>query len=240
MDSAAESLAASHVSALIRAGNELSGHRPLPELFRFILELSIQAVKADRGVLMTIEGGELVVQANQGRGLSHQHGGARPRARQRPLHSCARHVDRRRVPRAPQHRGAEYPHSDGGSAANARQNHRHHLCGFAFPAARVHERRSESADRDGKCRGHPDRADAFCRSGAGAAADGARSGAGRGDSAGLSSVRGPAGARTRSGRTQRSLPHGRRRLLRFLSLREPAASPWCWATSPAKACPLRC
>ena len=50
VDTAAESLAASHVSALIRAGNELSGHRPLPELFRFILELSIQAVKADRGV----------------------------------------------------------------------------------------------------------------------------------------------------------------------------------------------
>jgi serine phosphatase RsbU (regulator of sigma subunit) len=69
VDTAAETLAASHVSALIRAGNELSGHRPLPELFRFILELSIQAVKADRGVLMTIEGGELVVQANQGQGF---------------------------------------------------------------------------------------------------------------------------------------------------------------------------
>jgi phosphoserine phosphatase RsbU/P len=65
----AETLAASHVSALIRAGNELAGHRPLPELFRFILELSIQAVKADRGVLMTIENGELVVQANQGQGF---------------------------------------------------------------------------------------------------------------------------------------------------------------------------
>src|ERR1700733_4218101 len=32
VDTAAETLAASHVSALIRAGNELSGHRPLPEL----------------------------------------------------------------------------------------------------------------------------------------------------------------------------------------------------------------
>src|SRR5580704_7813881 len=65
----AETLAATHVSALIRAGNELAGHRPLPELFRFILDLAIQAVKADRGVLMTIEGGELVVQANQGQGF---------------------------------------------------------------------------------------------------------------------------------------------------------------------------
>ena len=51
----AETLAATHVSALIRAGNELAGHSPLPELFRFILELSIQAVNADRGVLMTLE-----------------------------------------------------------------------------------------------------------------------------------------------------------------------------------------
>jgi hypothetical protein len=61
--------AATHVSALVRAGNELAGHRPLPELFRFILELSIQAVNADRGLLMTLENGVLVVQANQGQGF---------------------------------------------------------------------------------------------------------------------------------------------------------------------------
>ncbi len=64
-----ETLAANHVSALIRAGNELAGNRPLPELFRFILDLSIQAVQGNRGVLMTLEGGELVVQANQGDGF---------------------------------------------------------------------------------------------------------------------------------------------------------------------------
>jgi phosphoserine phosphatase RsbU/P len=62
-------LAASHVSALIRAGNELAGNRPLPELFRFILDLAIQAVQADRGVLMTAEGDDLVVQANKGEGF---------------------------------------------------------------------------------------------------------------------------------------------------------------------------
>jgi sigma-B regulation protein RsbU (phosphoserine phosphatase) len=65
----AELLAASHVSALIRAGNELAGNRPLPELFRFILDLAIQAVKADRGVLMTTEGDDLVVKANKGEGF---------------------------------------------------------------------------------------------------------------------------------------------------------------------------
>jgi len=64
-----ETLAATHVSALIRAGNELAGNRPLPELFRFILDLSIQAVRADRGVLMTLEDGELAVQAHQGQGF---------------------------------------------------------------------------------------------------------------------------------------------------------------------------
>lgn len=62
-------IASSHVSALIRAGNELAGHRPLPELFRFILDLSIQTVKADRGVLLTLENGELVVRAHRGDGF---------------------------------------------------------------------------------------------------------------------------------------------------------------------------
>jgi phosphoserine phosphatase RsbU/P len=65
----AQLLAVSHVSALVRAGNELAGNRPLPELFRFILDLAIQAVKADRGVLMTVEGDNLVVQAHQGEGF---------------------------------------------------------------------------------------------------------------------------------------------------------------------------
>ena len=64
-----QTLASTHVSALVRAGNELAGHRPLPELFRFILDLAIQTVKADRGVLMTLEDGELIVRANQGQGF---------------------------------------------------------------------------------------------------------------------------------------------------------------------------
>lgn len=64
-----ETPAAKHVAALVRAGNELAGHRPLPELFRFILDLAMQTVKADRGVLMTLEEGELVVRAHQGQGF---------------------------------------------------------------------------------------------------------------------------------------------------------------------------
>ena len=66
---AAAALAVTHVSALIRAGNELAGNRPLQELFPFILDLSIQAVNADRGVLLTLENGELIARANRGEGF---------------------------------------------------------------------------------------------------------------------------------------------------------------------------
>jgi serine phosphatase RsbU (regulator of sigma subunit) len=61
--------ASAQVSALVRAGNELASHRPLPELFRFILDLAIQAVNADRGVLLTAEESGLEVRANKGEGF---------------------------------------------------------------------------------------------------------------------------------------------------------------------------
>jgi serine phosphatase RsbU (regulator of sigma subunit) len=64
-----QGFASAQVAALIRAGNELSGDRPLPELFRFILELAIDAVKGDRGILLTLESGKLVPQANRGEGF---------------------------------------------------------------------------------------------------------------------------------------------------------------------------
>ncbi|MCC6859827.1 MAG: SpoIIE family protein phosphatase [Bryobacterales bacterium] len=57
------------VQALIKAGQELLGHRPLEELFQLILDLSVQAVGASRGVLMTLERGELVVRAARGEGF---------------------------------------------------------------------------------------------------------------------------------------------------------------------------
>jgi phosphoserine phosphatase RsbU/P len=55
--------------ALIRAGRELAGNMPLSELFKLIMNLSVDAVGATRGVLMTIEGKELVVQAALGEGF---------------------------------------------------------------------------------------------------------------------------------------------------------------------------
>jgi len=55
------------MSALIRAGNELNQDKSLPELFQMILDLSIEAVGAERGVLMTQEAdGELVVRSAKG------------------------------------------------------------------------------------------------------------------------------------------------------------------------------
>lgn len=51
------------VRALIHAGRELAGHRPLADLFPLILNLAMEAVRAERGVLMTLEGGQLLVRA---------------------------------------------------------------------------------------------------------------------------------------------------------------------------------
>jgi serine phosphatase RsbU (regulator of sigma subunit) len=55
--------------ALIRAGRELAGHRPLAELFTVIMDLSVEAVMAGRGVLMTLDGDELTVRAARGDGF---------------------------------------------------------------------------------------------------------------------------------------------------------------------------
>ncbi len=58
------------VGALIRAGQELAGHRPLEELFQVILKLALSAMEAKRGVILTLEEGELVVRASEGDGFS--------------------------------------------------------------------------------------------------------------------------------------------------------------------------
>ena len=57
------------VRALIHAGRELAGDRPLDELFPLILELSIETVGAERGVVMTLEKGELTTRAVRGDGF---------------------------------------------------------------------------------------------------------------------------------------------------------------------------
>ncbi len=57
------------VKTLVRAGKELASDRPLAELFELILTLSIESVGAERGVLMTLEEGELLSRACVGDGF---------------------------------------------------------------------------------------------------------------------------------------------------------------------------
>lgn len=65
LDSARQSESKS-IRALIRAGQELSSHRPLNELFQIILDLTIETFGASRAVLMTLEESRLVVRAAHG------------------------------------------------------------------------------------------------------------------------------------------------------------------------------
>lgn len=68
-DLTARRVEARRIEALVKAGKELASFRPLRELFEVILELSLHAVDAKRGVLMTIENGQLVAQAHRGEGF---------------------------------------------------------------------------------------------------------------------------------------------------------------------------
>jgi len=61
--------ASAPMQALIRAGQELAENRPLAELFPVILDLAIQAVNAQRGVLLILEGDTLVPRARKGEGF---------------------------------------------------------------------------------------------------------------------------------------------------------------------------
>ncbi len=60
---------AKQVQALIRAGQELAGRGTLADLFPLILDLAIEGVGAQRGVVMTLEGEHLEVKANKGEGF---------------------------------------------------------------------------------------------------------------------------------------------------------------------------
>ncbi|HYO82256.1 MAG TPA: SpoIIE family protein phosphatase, partial [Bryobacteraceae bacterium] len=59
-------VSADRIGALVRAGRELAGHRPLNELFPLILDLAIEGVQAERGVLLALEGDTLVAKASSG------------------------------------------------------------------------------------------------------------------------------------------------------------------------------
>lgn len=60
---------ASRIQALMEAGRELAGHRPLAELFEVILDLAMKSVGGRRGLLATSDTGRLTVRALRGEGL---------------------------------------------------------------------------------------------------------------------------------------------------------------------------
>ncbi|HNY42510.1 MAG TPA: SpoIIE family protein phosphatase [Bryobacteraceae bacterium] len=64
-----EDAAARRMAALIEAGRELAGHRPLDELFPLILQLAARAVGASRGMVITCSDGSLTPRAAMGAGL---------------------------------------------------------------------------------------------------------------------------------------------------------------------------
>jgi phosphoserine phosphatase RsbU/P len=61
--------ASAPLEVLIKAGLEFSENRPLADLFQTILNHAIQAVNAQRGVVMALENGELVAKAYKGEGF---------------------------------------------------------------------------------------------------------------------------------------------------------------------------
>lgn len=58
--------ATARLQTLFEAGRELAGRRPLDELFPLILRLAARAAGAERGVVMTLEGGALMTRAAMG------------------------------------------------------------------------------------------------------------------------------------------------------------------------------
>lgn len=59
-------VSADRVGALIKVGQQLVGHMSLDELFPLILNLAIETVQAERGVVLVLEGEELFVKASSG------------------------------------------------------------------------------------------------------------------------------------------------------------------------------
>jgi len=69
VDRSGGSRGSTQIQALIRAGQELAGSGTLADLFPLILDLAIEGVGAQRGVVMTLEDERLVVKANKGEGF---------------------------------------------------------------------------------------------------------------------------------------------------------------------------
>ena len=146
------------MQALIRAGRELAGHRPLNELFEVIMDLSMEAVLAGRGVLMTLEGDELKARAARGAGFKISNT-VRDRVIKQKSSLLVRDAQMDHGAQgADEHRAAVGAQHDRGAAPDQRPRHRTDLCGLARHDPRVHARGPGAAHRDGERGRHPHRA----------------------------------------------------------------------------------
>ena len=101
------------------------------------MDLSMEAVMAGRGVLMTLEGDELQVRAARGEGFKISTT-VRDRVLKKKASLLVRDAQLDQALRAAdEHRGAEGPQHDRGAAADQRSRDRTDLCGFAAPDSRV-------------------------------------------------------------------------------------------------------
>lgn len=57
------------IAILLHAGRELAARRPLDELFPLILDLAIEASGAERGIVLTLDNGQLTASASRGDGF---------------------------------------------------------------------------------------------------------------------------------------------------------------------------
>ena len=225
--------------ALIDAGRELAGHRPLAELFPLIMDLSTKAVRAGRGVLMTLEGDQLNVRAAHGAGFQIS-STVRDRVLKEKDSLLVRDAQLDQALR--EHMSIVEQKVRSMIAVPLQTNDR--VIGLIYVdsphAIREFTRRGpEPADRDGQRRGHPDRARAAERN------RGSRARHGQGDAAGRAD---PATAAWPA--TRRRWPGYRRKTVAcrtvggdyydFIKFPDGRVGHAWWAMWPGKACPQRC
>ncbi len=146
-----------HMQAIITAGRELATHLPLDKLFDLILDLSMEAAGAARGLLMAFENGELQVRSTKGHGLrisSHVRDLVILEKRSLLVRDAMTGLSARR-PR--KHRVESDPQYDGRAASNRGPRYRVDLSGFLAPRQGVHQTGSESAHGHGQYGGGPHR-----------------------------------------------------------------------------------
>ena len=140
--------------ALLRVGRELARNQPLAELFETILRLATNAVGAERGVLLTLDRGEPVIQARRGTDFRISRR-VRDQVLDEKLSLLIRDVLVDPGWETHQSGGARRSQPDGRAAADRREGHRHALPGFGRHEGQVRRAGPGVADGDGERGGVP-------------------------------------------------------------------------------------